>query len=414
MLKILQMSAYCDPEQISSSHLTDDLYDAFSKSNIYVEDYVPTPCRGISKEVRNKFKKILYEEKFNGHYIINRFPMFPEGKNPILRALRYILVNIIQYFKGARAKNVDVIFAGSTPPTQGLLCSMVKKKLKVPFVFTLQDVFPDSMVNAGLTSEGALIWKIGRKLESFTYDNADAIIVISEDIKKNIIRKGVPEEKIHVIHNWIDTDKVYPVSKGENYLYTKYKISKDMFNVVYAGNLGFAQNIEVILSAAKTLQENENIQFLIFGKEAQEEEYKKKALEMELPNVRFLPIQPYSEVSYVYSLGDAAIVSCKKGFGESAMPSKTWSILATGTPVLASFDSGTEMETIVSTDKIGLFSEADDYQNLANNILQLYKDKDLKAKLELNARAYVENNLNKRLCTQRYINVIMEILKCRK
>ncbi|WP_083262996.1 glycosyltransferase family 4 protein [Merdimonas faecis] len=408
MLKILQMSAYCDPEQISSSHLTDDLYDAFSKSNICVEDYVPTPCRGISKEVRSKFKKIPYEEKFNGHYIINRFPMFPEGKNPLLRALRYILVNIIQYFKGIRAKNVDVIFSGSTPPTQGLLCSMVKKKLKVPFVFTLQDVFPDSMVNTGLTSEGALIWKIGRKLESYTYDNADAIIVISEDIKKNIIRKGVPEEKIYVIHNWIDTDKVYPISKGENYLYTKYKISKDMFNVVYAGNLGFAQNIEVILSAAKTLQEKENIQFLIFGKEAQAEEYKKKVLEMELSNVRFLPIQPYSEVSYVYSLGDASIVSCKKGFGGSAMPSKTWCIMATGTPVLASFDSETEMESIIKTVEVGVFSDADDFRGLADNILKLYADESLKEKLGMNARTYVEKNLNRRVCTQKYIDTIME------
>jgi hypothetical protein len=80
--------------------------------------------------------------------------MFREGTNPIQRAIRYVLVNLIQYFKGSRAKDIDVILAGSTPPTQGVLCGLVKKRLKVPFVYNLQDIFPDSMVNANMTKEG--------------------------------------------------------------------------------------------------------------------------------------------------------------------------------------------------------------------------------------------------------------------
>ena len=276
----------------------------------------------------------------------------------------------------------------------------------------LQDVFPDSLVGAGITKENSMIYKIGRVIEDFTYKNADRIIVISNDIRDNIIRKGVSEEKIIVVPNWIDADCVHPIMKEDNYLYNKYGIHRDCFNVVYAGNLGYAQNIVVIIKAAKLLIDKEDIQFIVFGKGAQEEEYKRIA--NSLTNIHFFPMQPYSEVSYVYSLGDASIVSCKKGFGGSAMPSKTWSIMAAGTPVLASFDNGTEMERIIKEEKTGLFSNADDHEELAANILKLYSDSILKEKCGRNARRYVANHLNRTVCTRMYINTIMETMKCQK
>ena len=144
-MKILRMSSYFYPEQISSTHLSKDLNEAYEKAGFVTEAYVPTPTRNIDAETYKKYKKIKYEELNNGSIIVHRFSMFREGRNPLLRALRYMLVNIKQYFKGCRAKDIDVIVAGSTPPTQGMLCSMVKKKLSkrykknVPFIYNLQD-----------------------------------------------------------------------------------------------------------------------------------------------------------------------------------------------------------------------------------------------------------------------------------
>ena len=119
-MKLLKLSPYCSPEQVSSSHLTKDLTTAFITNGITIENYVPTPTRGVTPEIRKKYKKIKYEELENGKIIIHRFSMFPEGRNSIQRAIRYVLVNIIQYIKGSHAKNIDLIYAGSTPPTQGV------------------------------------------------------------------------------------------------------------------------------------------------------------------------------------------------------------------------------------------------------------------------------------------------------
>ena len=111
-MKILKLSPYCFPEQVSSSHLSNDLNKAYQEAGIETEIYCPTPTRGIDKETREKYKKIKYEERYDGNVKIHRFSMFKEGRNPIMRAIRYILCNIIQYFKDSLS-NADGINSSS-------------------------------------------------------------------------------------------------------------------------------------------------------------------------------------------------------------------------------------------------------------------------------------------------------------
>ena len=405
-MNLLLYSAYYEPEVAASLYLSTNLYEDFAASGMNVRLYTPLPTRGVTDEIRNAYRGKI-EKKIDNKLEIIRLDIPKEGKSTIKRALRYLWMNIV-FIHNASKFDADVIFVQSTPPTQGAMAAIIKKKRKIPFIYNLQDVFPDSLVGAGMTKENSLVYKIGRRIEDYTYRNADRIIVISNDIKQNIVNKGVSEEKIVVVPNWIDSEKVHPIAKEDNYLFDKYHISKNKYTVVYAGNLGYAQNIEVIIKSAELLKQYKDIQFVIFGKGAQENEYKEMAVGLD--NIYFFPIQPYSEVPYVYSVGDVSVVPCKKGFGSSAMPSKTWSIMATGTPVLASFDSETEMENIIMTEEVGLFSVADDFRGLADNILKLYADVGLKEKLGMNARIYVENNLNRRACTQKYIDTIMEIV----
>ena len=157
-MKILKLPPYNSVEQVSSSHLGRDLTEAFVKAGFEIEIHCPIPSRNIDKAEREKYRRVLYEEKYDGAVKIYRFRMFAERRNSILRAFRYMLVNFIQYFKGTRAKDIDVIFGQSTPPTQGLLCGLVKRRLErktgkqIPFIFNLQDIFPDSLVASGTPS----------------------------------------------------------------------------------------------------------------------------------------------------------------------------------------------------------------------------------------------------------------------
>lgn len=414
LMKILELSSYYSPEQISSSHLTNDLYQALVVAGFSIEEYVPMPTRGISDEVRKQFCKRKYEELKNGQIVVHRFSMFREGKNPIQRAIRYILVNIVQYIKGTTARNVDIIYAASTPPTQGLLCGLVKRRLskrygrKIPFIYCLQDVFPDSLVNAKMTKKGSIIWKIGRKIEDYTYRSADKIIVISESFKKNIMKKGVPEEKIVVIPNWVDTDVVYPVDRKDNILFDRYNLDRDKFYICYSGNLGHSQNLKLLLETAKQLKsELTDVCFVLVGEGAAKEELIKKVAEEQLENIIILPFQPYEDIAHVFSLGDVGLIISKPEIGGSSVPSKTWSIMAAGRPVLASFDEDSELFRLIEGVGCGVCVQADDdTESFKKAIYELYENKEKNAKIGVLGRNYLMDYLGKDKCVGMYIETI--------
>ncbi len=412
-MKLLKLSSYYAPELISSTHLSKDLEDAYLEAGFTIDVYCPTPTRGISKEARQKYKKIKYEEMRDGKITVHRFAMFREGKNPIMRAIRYVFVNVAQRYKGARAKDIDIIVSGSTPPTQGVLCGMVKKKLSkrykrpVPYVYTLQDVFPDSLVTTGLTKKGSILWKIGRKIENYTYRSADKIIVISESMKQNILEKGVPEDKIVVIPNWIDTDEVRPVAKEENKLYEEFGISREKFTVLYAGNFGAAQGADVVLKAAEQLKEHGDIQFVIFGGGAGYAAAQKTVEDKGLTNVIINKLLPQDRVPEVYSLGDVALITCKKGVGNSGMPSKTWSIMACNTPIIASFDTDSELAEILKCSETGSCVEPENPDALVEAIVEM---KNAESKPQ-NGRAYVMENASREICTKKYVEVLKSVME---
>jgi glycosyltransferase involved in cell wall biosynthesis len=408
-MRILKLKAYYHPESYSSSYLTNNLIEDLIETGHEVELYVPLPTRGISNEERNLYKKRKYEECYNGRLKIHRFYMFREGKNPVLRAIRYTLLSFAYIFKSIKVKDFNVISVGSTPPTMGIVATIIKKIKGQPFVYSLQDIFPDSLVNTGLVSKDSFLWKVGRIIENYTYKNADKIIVISEDFKQNIITKGVPEEKVEVIYNWVDENTVIPINRDDNILFEKYKLDREKFYVVYAGNLGHAQNIDVILKAAEMLSDYEDIRFIIFGGGQHESYYKHLSKLMNLSNISFFPLQPYSLVSSVYSLGDVSIVSCKQGLGKSAMPSKTWSIMSAETAVIASFDEDTDLQRIIEKNNVGLFTKAGNAEELRSAILYLYNNRTLCIKMGKNGREFIINILRRKIGTEKYINVLESV-----
>lgn len=409
-MKILLLPAYCYPEHAASDHLSKNRNDAFAAAGFYSIAYVPTPTRGVSDEVRNEYKKKKLEYMYDGHLEIHRFAMFREGRNQIGRALRYSLCWIKQFNRGLLAKDMDVIFLASTPPIQGMLGGILSRLKKVPFVYNLQDIFPDSLVGTGLAKKGGLLWKIGRVIEDFTYRNADKIIVISEDFKRNIMAKGVPEEKIEVIYNWADEQAVHPVADEANELIRELGLVKDRFTVVYAGNLGHAQNVDIIIDAAEFLKD---IQFIIFGSGGKEAELRAKVTEKSLENVKMFPLQPYESVSEVYSLGDACVVSCKPGLGGSAMPSKTWSIMSCGRPVVANFDEG-DLKNILESNECGVFSMAGDTGAFVATIKCMAEDLEECKRMGANARKFILENLTKEVGTQKYVDVIKSVAKSKE
>lgn len=404
-MRILMLKDYFYPEQCAGISLAQDLVKEFCDKNHLVKVFTPIPCRGITNELREEYKNKKVEHY--GNATIYRYWLIYEKSGILSRTWRYFLQNIIQIWKGLRC-SYDIILLGSTPPTMGLVGTILKKIKKKPFVYNLQDIFPDSLVTGNITHKGSVIWKIGRIIEKISYRNANHIIVISESFKRNLINKGVPEDKITVVSNWIDVDEIHPIKKEDNKLYEEFSIPRDKFLVVYAGNFGAAQGADIILKVANQLKNYDDIQFVVFGGGAEFSTAKKMVSAKKLSNVIINDLLPTNRISEVYSLGDIALITCKKGVGNAGMPSKTWSIMACNTPIVASFDVGSELDLILTSANAGICIDPEDPKKLSEIILKYKEDR----RQSMNkGREYVIRHASKEACVGKYIDILERELK---
>lgn len=400
-MRILIPFSYYHPEQCAGLFVIDDMTEEAAKQGIESMITVPTPTRNVEPGAKWSRDETLRD----GMVHVHRFYMYGEGKNPVLRALRYLFCEMAQLHY-MLWKKYDVAFIDSTPPIQGLKLPIVRLFRRKPIVYNAQDLFPETLSGTGLANQDGLLWKIGMWVSNVTFKHSDKIIAISQDIKRSMVTRGVPADKIDVVYNWVDEKKVHPIAKEGNPLYEEFGLSRNKFTIVYAGNLGNAQNIGIVLDGAKELPD---VQFAVFGTGGLEKEVRSR-IEIEgLTNVHLNPLQPVERVSYVYSLGDACVVSCKEGLGGSAMPSKSWSIMSCGRPVIANFDEG-ELKEILEKNNCGVFTHAGNVQEFVLGIKELASNPRSCEEMGRNARQFILNNLTKEVGSKKYVEIINSVV----
>lgn len=406
-MRILLLPDYFSPEIFASSYLFENRNEAFANEGFDMIVYTPSPTRGVNRNVSYQKVEFLYKN----HLELHRFDMVGESKNTMQRLVRYFLCSVSQFFKALFTRKFDIVLLGSTPPFQGAVGAALKIIRNKRFVYGIQDIFPDSLVSTGITKKGSLIWKIGRIIENFTYKYADKIIVISEDFKKNIMAKGVPEDKIVVVYNWVDQNAVIDIPRDKNKLFDKYQLDRSKFYIEYSGNIGLTQNMDMLLEVMKDLKTTHpDIGLVLVGEGAYKAQVEEIVERDNLTNVTMIPFQPYEDISYVFSLGDAGLVISKPGVGANSVPSKTWSIMSASRPVLANFDEN-ELKDILAGNECGIFTKAGDKEAFKQSIIKLYENRELCKKYGANGRQFVMDNLTREVGTQKYVDVIKEVCK---
>ena len=195
---------------------------------------------------------------------------------------------------------------------------------------------------------------------------------------------------------------VHPVERKDNSLITEFGLDPNKFIVVYAGNFGAAQGADIVLKAAKELEEYKDIQFVIFGGGPYFEDAEKEAEGLE--NVFIHELMPQDRISEVYSLGNVSLITCKKGVGSAGMPSKTWSIMACNTPIIASFDTDSDLAEVILDAKAGVCVEPEDAETLAKAIATASSNR----QGGMDLRSYVEKHAAKKTCVNRYVDILKE------
>ena len=398
-LHIALVSAYFAPEITPITHLYADLAEDFCRYGARVSVVTNLPSRGISEEERKAFLTRAKETAPEGYEIYRVGLKTREKKNFLLRGLRF-LANTNALYRAAKSLQADVYLLGSMPPFLGLVGASLSRRART--VYILQDIFPDSMVAMGKFTEWHPVVRASRRMEQRVYRKNSAFVTLSEDMKRTLIARGIEPHKIAVIPNWADTDAIVPIPREENRLFEELGLPRNCFYAVYAGTLGILQEPDVLLDAAKLLREERDIRIVIFGDGALLEHVKGRITHEEITNVLLFPLYPSERVSEVYSLGDAALVPLKKGVTRFAMPSKTWSALAAGRPVIVCTEAGSEWARSIEHESYGVCVAPGEPQEMADAILRLHASTVPLEELGARARCYACEHSSRLSATRAY------------
>ncbi len=333
---------------------------------------------------------------------INRVQPFA-GKtklNLLRRAIGFVLFSAIVGLRslvaGGFLRRVDGVLAMSPPLTLGLMGWLVKSFRGGKLVFNIQDIFPDAAVETGAISNRKII-KGAKWLERISYQKSDLVVLLSDDLANNVQQKLDQRfhRRIRVIPNFVDTQAITPMSRMTKYR-AELGIGEELV-VMYAGNVGFSQSLEMLIAAARELT---HIVFVINGEGAARDSL--KAAAHGLDNIRFGDYQDISRLSEVLATADVHVVPLKRGLGSVSVPSKTYSVLAAGRPVCAAVDLDSEVPRILSAAKAGVCVGPDDTRAFISALRSMMQDPKSLSEMGERGRKWVEGHASAGSVAQRY------------
>jgi glycosyltransferase involved in cell wall biosynthesis len=260
-------------------------------------------------------------------------------------------------------------------------------------------------VDLGILKNKYLI-KMFEIMERFVYRKANCITVHSEKNKLHVARRG--GKRVIVMPNMVDTEFIKPMEKYNSFR-EEHGLG-DKFVVSFAGTMGYSQDLDVVLECAKLLERYEDILFLLVGDGVEKKRLETKAKKMKLGNVKFLPMQPKHRYPYVLAASDVSLVTLKKEVKTPVVPSKILSIMASGRPVVGCMNLNGDAPELIEEAQCGYCIEAENSEKLAEVILELYKDRKKLKEFGKNGREFAEKNLSKRVITEKYEKLFMELI----
>ena len=337
---------------------------------------------------------------------ITRVHPFP-GKsksNLLRRAIGFgvfsLIAGVCTLFAGGIHRRPSAIISMSPPLTLGLTGWLASRIRRCPSIFNIQDVFPDAAVETGAITNTKII-AAARWLERVSYHRSDAVVVLSDDLRANVVAKIASRHvpKVHVIPNFVDVERITPMDRMTSYR-RDLGIGAEQV-VMYAGNVGYSQSLGMVIHAARELPA---VTFVINGDGAARGDLEHEA--RGVANVHFSGYQPRERVAEVLASADLHVVPLRAGLGAVSVPSKTYSILAAGRPVVAAIDEGTEVTRILAASGAGISVPPDDPLAFALAIETMLKSVSSAEQAGAAGRKWVEEHVSPAIVARSYLEVI--------
>ncbi len=345
----------------------------------------------------------------HGHHgtaTVTRLHPFPVRKDHTgRRAAAFGAFTVLAAVTAAATRGpFDVVVAVSPPITMAFAARLAALCHGCPMVLNVQDVFPDVAITVGALNSRQLIG-LARRLERTAYRAADAVTVLSTDLQENITTKVAGLSRppmVETIPNFVDTDNLRPLDRLTEY--RRENRLGDRMVVMYAGNLGHSQSLDLVVEAARRHRNRDDLVYVINGGGVRAEEI--TAVAGGLQNLIVIGYQPAERLAEVLATGDIHVVPLRTGLASASVPSKAYSAMAAGRPIIASVDQGTEVARMVADADAGLAVPPDDPDAFTAAVEYLAGDVELRTRMGVNARAWAEKCHSARVAAGAYLDLV--------
>jgi colanic acid biosynthesis glycosyl transferase WcaI len=336
-------------------------------------------------------------ERIDGVSIVRVWSYVSPNRGFFRRILSQLSFGCLAPFLGGKAVGrPDVIIVESPPLFDAIAGRLLSRFKRCPYLFTVADIWPESAVQLGVLHNRLLI-RLAEYLEWSTYRRAGAVWAVTKGIRQLLIERGLPAERVFFLPNGVDTAKFRPMPQAEARAQLGWQQG---FTLLYAGTIGLAHGLEVVLDAAEHLRDAPDIRFVLVGEGAAKAALVSEAERRDLKNVSFLEAQPHHQMPLLISAADACLVSLRKvPLFEGALPSKMYEAMACARPIVLAVD-GEARQLIEQQAGAALYVEPENAQALAETILRLRDQPALAQQLGERGRRFVEAHFDRDLLAQ--------------
>lgn len=339
------------------------------------------------------------------HYVVNPYDNYMSAPSKVWSFLKFIKLAINE---GKRLKDIDMIYATSTPLTVGYIAMRLKRKKGWPYIFEVRDLWPEFPIQVGAIRNKLAIRYL-RLLERSIYKQSDFVVALSPGMQEGVIDAGTPIEKTVMIPNMSKPDKYYPHEPDAS-IVERFKIDLQKFNVIHFGSMGRANGLQYIIEAAKECKERgaKDIEFLFLGNGATEPLLKGLCEKYNLDNVRFLGYHNLATVAEVVNCCDASITSFMDlPILKTNSPNKLFDSLSAGKPIIVNSAGWTK--DMVEENNCGFYVDVNHPEELAAKLIEVKDNKELLAEWGRNARRLSIEKYDKDILTAQVVDVVEKV-----
>ena len=409
--RILIHSIVFSPDSVSTAYLYNDIALGFKNAGYEVVVLTTTPHYNLiestllKQPLKRKLFGLFFVSDYKGIDVIH-IPS-KKYKSTILRLFSFLYWHFFSLFIALSFKKLDFIISPSPPLTIGFVSILIAKKNRAKFIYNVQEIYPDLLIKNGIIKSKIII-KLLKRLERYVYNNASAIITIDQKFYDQIVGRINNTEKLKIIPNFVDTNLYKPLNE-ELKLPNPFIKDPKKIRLLYAGNIGFYQDWEPILFAAKKLIDT-NIEFWIIGEGVKKEYLTNEVNKNNLTNIKVIPYQDRELMPLINSFADIHFISINKEMEQEGFPSKVYTIMACAKPLIVITGENSPLYDFLKNLNCSILISNDRNEKFTNAILQLANNESKKKELGLNGYSIIQKFYTKEKIVGEYLNLFEKLL----